>query len=66
MIRVNDRDDVPWTEGITAADVMKIMGWSYPQLVVTINGTPIPTEDIDSAPIPDGASVKIIHIAHGG
>ena len=66
MIIVNDRDPVQWHPGMTVRDVLKAMGYSYVLIVVTVNGDYVKAEDYDSFPVPDGADVKILHIAHGG
>ena len=66
MIIVNQRDKVPWRPGITIRDVMDALKWTYVLVVVTVNGEHVDRDDYDTCPVPDGADVRIIHIAHGG
>lgn len=66
MILVNDRDKVDHKPGMTVADVLAALGYDYALIVVTVNGVFVPTDDYATAPVPDGADLKAIHIAHGG
>jgi len=66
VITVNERDSLPWREGITVQRLLDAMGWDYPLLVVTVNGVTVDPEDYGRAPVPDGADVRVLHIAHGG
>ena len=66
MIKVNNRDLLPWLEGMTVQDVLESMGYSYVLITVTINGELVSAEDYGSRTVPDGADVQAIHIMHGG
>jgi thiamine biosynthesis protein ThiS len=66
MIRVNDRDEVPWREGMTVQDLLDTMGYDYALLSVTVNGDFVPKEDYEDRQIPDSAEVNVFHLAHGG
>jgi thiamine biosynthesis protein ThiS len=66
MILVNGNQEMPWSEGLTVKVLLDRMGWDYVLIMVTVNGRFVPTEDHGSTPIPDGADVRAIHIAHGG
>lgn len=66
MIRVNDRHDVEWREGLTVSDLLEQMGYSYHQIIVKVNGELVRRESFDTYTIPDGAEVKAIHLIAGG
>ncbi|MGD2105364.1 MAG: sulfur carrier protein ThiS [Anaerolineae bacterium] len=66
VIRVNDRHDVRWREGLTVSDLLERMGYSYHQIIVKVNGELVQKESHDTYTIPDGADVKAIHLIAGG
>ncbi|MCK9557136.1 MAG: sulfur carrier protein ThiS [Candidatus Cloacimonetes bacterium] len=57
---------VDWQEGMTVRDALKVMNYTFPMLVIRINGKLVPKSDYDSTEIPVGAEVKIIHLISGG
>jgi len=65
MIKVNNKE-YSWEEGLTVAELLKKMNYTYPRIVVKINGKVIPNEEFASAPIHDGDDVKAIHLLAGG
>ena len=66
MIRVNDKWDVPWQEGMTVNEVLAACEFTHHYVVVSINGTTIPPDQHNIATVPDGAQVQVIHIIGGG
>jgi thiamine biosynthesis protein ThiS len=66
MIRVNDKWDVPWHEGMTVNEVLAACEFTHHYVVVSINGTAIPPDQHTIATVPDGAQVQVIHIIGGG
>jgi sulfur carrier protein len=66
MIRVNDKWDVPWHEGITLIDVIAACGFTHRHVVVSINGRVVPTAERDDHPVADGDRVQVIHVIGGG
>jgi len=66
MVVVNGREQVPWSDGLTVARVLSALGWDYALIAVTVNGDRVPPDRFASFPVPDGADVRAIHIAHGG
>ena len=66
MITVNNRDQIPWREGMTVQDVLRAMNFDYALIVVSVNGTTVEKEAFATHSVPDGAQVQVIHIAHGG
>ena len=66
MIRVNDRHDVPWEEGMTISDVLEHLGYTYHEIIVKVDGELVRKASYDTYTVPDGADVKAIHLIAGG
>ena len=66
IITVNQRDEVAWYEGMTVSDLLEKLKYSYPHIIVSINGTLVQPHDYDSQTIPDGADIRAIHLIAGG
>ena len=66
MITVNNRDKVDWRAGMTVQDVLQAMKYDYTLIVVSVNGAQVEKDSFTSHPVPDGADVQVIHLAHGG
>lgn len=66
MITINNRDKLEWKPGMTVQDVLDEMGYIYVLITVTVNDELVDDSDYDTYQIPDDASVKAIHIHHGG
>ena len=66
MIVVNDRDRVPWREGMTVQDLLDAMRYDYVLITVTVDGRLVPDHDYASRRLEDGAKVGVFHLAHGG
>jgi len=65
MITVNG-DRHPWREAMTVRDLLRERGYTFPLLITRIDGTLIPRERYDDTPIPEGATVDVIHLMSGG
>ena len=66
MIRVNNRDEIEWEEGLTVADLLERFRYTFAHIIVKINEEIIPREDYPTRTIPDGADVRVIHLMAGG
>ncbi len=66
MIRVNNRDEVEWEEGLTVSGLLERFRYTFPHIIVTINGEVIPRGEYPTCAIPDGADVRVIHLIAGG
>jgi len=79
MVRVNDKWDVPWHEGMTVGDVLAVCNFTYHYVAVSINGKlvpPVPHADWPAnrggpsqhaaQPVADGDEIQVIHIIGGG
>jgi len=66
MIRLNDRDEIEWEEGLTVSGLLERLRYTFPHIIVKIDGEVIPREDYPTCTIPDGADVRVIHLIAGG
>lgn len=66
MIRLNNREEIEWEEGLTISRLLQRMRYSFPHIVVTIDGEVVPPEEYPTRLIPDGANVQVIHLIAGG
>ncbi len=66
MLTINNRDRIEWKEKMTVRDVLEAMRYEYALITVTVNDQFVPEEDYETFQVPDGASVQVFHLAHGG
>ena len=66
MIRVNNRDEIEWQEGLTVSGLLELFRYTFPDIIVKIDDEVIPREDYPTCIIPDGADVWVIHMIAGG
>ncbi len=66
MIRVNNRDEIEWQEGLTVSVLLERFRYTYPHIIVVLNGEVLSDEEYESRVIPDGADVRVIHLIAGG
>lgn len=65
MITVNG-EKLDWHLGMTVRDVLVAKNYKFRMLVTKINGALVKRADYDTAVIPDGAEVQVIHLISGG
>ena len=66
MIRVNGKREVPWREGMTVRDVLDACRYTFPLVVISIDGEVVPRNDYDTRLVDDSAAVKVMHLISGG
>ena len=66
MILVNNRDETEWEDGLTVSDLLDRFRYTFPHIIVKIDGEVIPREQYPTRTIPDGADVRVIHLIAGG
>ena len=66
VILVNNRDKVEWEEGLTVSALLERFRYTFPHIIVKINGEVIPREQYPTCTIPDAANVWVIHLIAGG
>ncbi len=65
MITVNG-EEFEWKEGMTIRDILDAKKYTFPMLVVSVNGEVVLRDLWDEFQVPDGADVKVIHMMAGG
>lgn len=65
MITVNG-EPVEWREGMTVRDILRERKYSFPLLIVRIDGRLVERTAYDSTPVPDGSEVDVLHLMSGG
>jgi sulfur carrier protein len=66
MIVVNDKFRVHWQEGLTVARLLQQLKFSFPLVIVSVDGELVPKEAYETQQVPDGARVKVLHMTAGG
>jgi sulfur carrier protein len=66
MIRVNDKFDVEWQERMTVDSLLKVLKFTFPMIVVSVNGKVVPRAKYETTRIEDNDEVKVIHLVAGG
>jgi sulfur carrier protein len=66
MILVNNRHELEWETGLTVSDVLARMNYTFPHIIVSVNGDIVRKEAYDDYLIPDEADVRVIHLIAGG
>jgi sulfur carrier protein len=65
MITVNSAP-LAWHDGMTVAEILKIRNYIFRMIAVQVNGDLVRRGTYDSAVVPDGADVQVIHMISGG
>jgi thiamine biosynthesis protein ThiS len=66
MILVNDREKVPWQEGMTVSELLEACRYTSPQLAVFVDGEFVRPPRYDTYPVEDRANVRVLHLIAGG
>jgi len=66
MITLNKRERLEWQEGLTVQALLERKTFTYPHIVISINGIVIDHDAYAETPIPDEADVRVIHLIAGG
>ena len=65
MIEVN-KNEVDFVPDETVAQLLKRMNYTFPLVVVKINGEVIPKPKYGETIVPEGSQVEVIHLISGG
>lgn len=63
---LNDRPYDNWQEGVTILGVMEYMKFTWPKLVVKVNGQLVWPEDYNNVILQENDDLKIHHLLGGG
>jgi len=64
-IKVNGKL-IAWEEGMTVRRVLQVMNYTFPMLVIKIDGKLVKRADYDHTPVPEGADLMVYHMISGG
>ncbi len=64
-IEVNTKQ-VEWVEGETITKLLERMNYTFPLVVVKIDGRVVPTADYETEIVPDNSKIEVIHLISGG
>ncbi len=65
MIEVNTQK-IEWVEGETVAELLKRMKYTFPLVVVKIDGKVIPKSEYQKQEVPNNSRIEVIHLISGG
>ena len=65
MIKIND-NEIEWREGMTVRDAMNEVRFSFPLVVVTVNGEVVPQNELEFQTLKDNDEVMVLHLTSGG
>jgi len=66
VILVNNRDEVEWEKGLTVSALLERFRYTFPHIIVKVDGEVVPREEYPTRTIPDDADVWVIHLIAGG
>lgn len=64
-IKVND-NIIEWHDNLTISELLKIMKYTFPMLVIKVDGQLIKRDQYKTFIVPNNSDVKIIHLMSGG
>jgi thiamine biosynthesis protein ThiS len=66
MVRIGDRLEISWTEGMTVADLVDRVPEGRDCAAVRVNGRIVARPNFHRTPVPDGARVHMVPMIVGG
>jgi thiamine biosynthesis protein ThiS len=66
MILVNGKFEVQWEQGMTVSELLRQLKFSFPLIIVSVDGMLVPKEEYSTRHIPDSSDVKVLHMTAGG
>ena len=65
MVEING-NKVAWEKGLTVRKLLQKMNYTFPMIIVRVNGEHVKKEDWDTFLVPDEAKVQAFHQIAGG
>jgi sulfur carrier protein len=65
-IQVNKHTELSWHASMTVRDVITAMKYTFPHIIVTINGHLVRHNTYETTLVPEGADIRIVHLIAGG
>jgi sulfur carrier protein len=65
MVEINGTR-LDWEEGLTVKKLLEMMNYTFPLIIVRVNGDLVNKEDWEKYTVPRGAKVQALHQIAGG
>jgi thiamine biosynthesis protein ThiS len=65
MLQVN-HEEMEWEPGMTIQDILDRRKYTFPMIIVKVDGKLVPKEAYATFRVEDGADVRVIHLISGG
>ena len=65
MIRVNGCE-LPWEPGMTVQQIIQVKNYTFPAVMVNVNGIPVLEEAFETHCVNEGDTVMVLHLIAGG
>ena len=65
-ITINKRTTLPWCPYLTVSHIISTMNFTFPHIIVTINGILVKHDTYGETLVPKNADVRIVHLIAGG
>lgn len=65
MILINGKEH-EWSNSLTVQEILNIKKYTFPKIIVKVNGDLVPKHEYASTLIYDGDEVQVIHLLAGG
>lgn len=65
-ITINKHTTLPWCPYLTVAQVLSAMNYTFPHIIVTINGILVRHDTYGDTLVPPKADVRVVHLIAGG
>ena len=65
-ITVNKRTELSWRANMTIQEVIRTMNYTFPHIIVSINGVLVHHDTYQETLVPQDADVRIVHLIAGG
>jgi sulfur carrier protein len=66
IITVNKQTQLPWRNSLSIQDVIHMMNYTFPHIIVTLNGELVHHDTYDETIVPQNADIRIVHLIAGG
>ena len=64
-ITINKRTTLPWCPYLTVTHVLSTMNYTFPHIIVTINGILVRYDTYDETLVPQNADICVVHLIAG-
>ncbi|MBU0935432.1 MAG: sulfur carrier protein ThiS [Spirochaetes bacterium] len=66
LLNNNQEDFAAPEQGLSVSELLAAKGWTFPLIIVRVNGTLVKREDWSSCRVVEGDEVEALHLVSGG